>query len=35
MAIAILATGDEIIQGDTLNTNGHVIAHMILTLNLR
>lgn len=27
MTIAILATGDEIIYGDTLNTNGHAIAH--------
>lgn len=26
MTIAILATGDEIVHGDTLNTNGHVIA---------
>ena len=26
MTIAILATGDEIIHGDTLNTNAHVIA---------
>lgn len=29
MTIAILATGDEIIQGDTLNTNGHAIAHAL------
>lgn len=26
MAIALLATGDEIVQGDTLNTNAHFIA---------
>jgi hypothetical protein len=29
MTIAILATGDEIIQGDTLNTNGQWIAHTL------
>ena len=29
MAIAILSTGDEIIYGDTLNTNGHAIAHSL------
>ncbi len=29
MSIAILATGDEIIQGDTLNTNGHFMAHAL------
>ncbi|MBA2650428.1 MAG: competence/damage-inducible protein A [Legionella sp.] len=29
MAIAILATGDEIIHGDTLNTNGREIAHIL------
>lgn len=29
MTIAILATGDEIIHGDTLNTNGHTIAYML------
>ncbi len=29
MTIAILATGDEIIQGDTLNTNAHAIAHVL------
>ncbi len=29
MPIAILATGDEIIYGDTLNTNGHAIAHVL------
>ena len=29
MSIAILATGDEIIQGDTLNTNAHAIAHIL------
>ncbi|AHE66529.1 competence/damage-inducible protein A [Legionella oakridgensis] len=29
MNIAILATGDEIIYGDTLNTNGHAIAHLL------
>lgn len=29
MTIAILATGDEIIHGDTLNTNSHEIAHAL------
>lgn len=29
MTIAILATGDEIIHGDTLNTNGHNMAHAL------
>ena len=29
MTIAILATGDEIVHGDTLNTNGHDIAHIL------
>lgn len=29
MTIAILATGDEIIHGDTLNTNTHAIAHAL------
>lgn len=29
MTIAILATGDEIVHGDTLNTNGHSIAHAL------
>lgn len=29
MTIAILATGDEIVHGDTLNTNGHNIAHAL------
>jgi len=29
MTIAILATGDEIIHGDTLNTNGFDIAHAL------
>ncbi|MFI4918221.1 MAG: competence/damage-inducible protein A [Legionellales bacterium] len=29
MTIAILATGDEIVHGDTLNTNGHEIAHAL------
>lgn len=29
MAIAILATGDELIYGDTLNTNTHAIAHAL------
>lgn len=29
MSIAILATGDEIIHGDTLNTNSHYIAHAL------
>ena len=29
MTIAILATGDEIIHGDTLNTNSHAFAHLL------
>ncbi len=29
MTLAILATGDEIIHGDTLNTNGHEIAKIL------
>lgn len=29
MTIAILATGDELVHGDTLNTNGHGIAHIL------
>lgn len=29
MTIAILATGDEIVHGDTLNTNGHKLAHAL------
>ncbi|MGC1181778.1 competence/damage-inducible protein A [Legionella sp.] len=29
MTVAILATGDEIVHGDTLNTNGHYIAHAL------
>ena len=29
MTIAILATGDEIVHGDTLNTNSHEIAHAL------
>ena len=29
MTIAILATGDEIVHGDTLNTNSHYIAHAL------
>ncbi|WP_131781094.1 competence/damage-inducible protein A [Legionella gresilensis] len=29
MTIAFLATGDEIIQGDTLNTNSHQLAHTL------
>lgn len=29
MTIAILATGDEIVHGDTLNTNGHDIAQIL------
>ncbi|CEK09716.1 competence/damage-inducible protein A [Legionella hackeliae] len=29
MTIALLATGDEIIHGDTLNTNSHYIAHAL------
>ncbi|MDI1351221.1 MAG: competence/damage-inducible protein A [bacterium] len=34
MTIAILATGDELIQGDTLNTNAHEIAHTLSSENL-
>lgn len=29
MTIGILATGDEIVHGDTLNTNTHAIAHIL------
>ena len=29
MTIAILATGDELVHGDTLNTNSHNIAHAL------
>ena len=29
MTTAILATGDEIVHGDTLNTNSHEIAHIL------
>lgn len=29
MTIALLATGDELIHGDTLNTNSHEIAHIL------
>ena len=29
MTIALLATGDEIVHGDTLNTNAHSIAHIL------
>ncbi len=29
MTIAILATGDELIHGDTLNTNGHMLAQIL------
>lgn len=29
MTIALLATGDEIVHGDTLNTNSHKIAHAL------
>lgn len=29
MTIAILATGDEIVHGDTLNTNAHTLAHIL------
>jgi nicotinamide-nucleotide amidase len=29
MTIAILATGDELVHGDTLNTNSHHIAHIL------
>ncbi|WP_133131032.1 competence/damage-inducible protein A [Legionella yabuuchiae] len=31
MSIAILATGDELITGDTLNTNSHALAHRLAT----
>lgn len=34
MTIAILATGDEIVQGDTLNTNGFTIAHTLTSEGL-
>jgi nicotinamide-nucleotide amidase len=34
MTIAILATGDEIIHGDTLNTNAHAIAHILCSEGL-
>jgi len=34
MTIAILATGDEIVHGDTLNTNGRDIAHAICSEGL-
>jgi len=34
MTLAILATGDEIIHGDTLNTNGHDIAHALCSEGL-
>lgn len=35
MTIAILSTGDEIIYGDTLNTNGHTIARNLSSEKLR
>ncbi len=34
MTIALLATGDEIIHGDTLNTNSHNLAHALSTEGL-
>lgn len=34
MTIAILATGDEIVHGDTLNTNAHDIAHALCSEGL-
>ncbi len=34
MRIAILATGDELIQGDTLNTNTYAIAQGLNSENL-
>lgn len=34
MTIAILATGDEIVHGDTLNTNSHDIAHILCSEGL-
>ena len=34
MTIAILATGDEIVHGDTLNTNSQVIAHTLTSEGL-
>ncbi|HAT1713952.1 TPA: competence/damage-inducible protein A [Legionella pneumophila] len=34
MTIAILSTGDEIIHGDTLNTNAHYIAHALCSEGL-
>lgn len=33
--IAILSTGDELVSGDTLNTNGHTIAHCLSSEKLR
>ncbi|KGP62652.1 competence protein [Legionella norrlandica] len=34
MTIGILATGDEIVHGDTLNTNAHYIAHALCSEGL-
>lgn len=34
MTIAILATGDEIVHGDTLNTNSHDLAHVLCSEGL-
>jgi nicotinamide-nucleotide amidase len=34
MDIALLATGDEIIHGDTLNSNGHALAHALTSEGL-
>lgn len=34
LGTAILATGDEIVQGDTLNTNARDIAHRLFTLGV-
>ncbi len=34
MTIGILATGDEIIHGDTLNTNGHEVAHTLSSASM-
>lgn len=34
MTIAIMATGDEIVHGDTLNTNSHAVAHALTSEGL-
>ena len=35
MTIAFLATGDELIHGDTLNTNAHAMAHTLSSEGLQ